>query len=59
MEPLKKQVLDTIAKLPDDVDMDEIMYRFYVIDKLRKGREAVEQGRVISHDELKREITRC
>lgn len=56
MEPLKKQALDTIAKLPDDADIDEIMYRLYVIDKLRKSREAIEQGKVISHEELKREI---
>lgn len=56
MEPLKKQALDTIAKLPDDADIDEIMYRLYVIDKLRKSREAIEQGQVISHEELKREI---
>jgi len=34
------------------------MYRLYVIDKIRKSREAVEQGQVISHDELRREIAR-
>ena len=56
MEPLKKQALDTIAKLPDDADIDEIMYRLYVIDKLRKSREAIEQGQVISHEKLKHEI---
>jgi len=32
------------------------MYRLYVIDKLRKSREAVAQGKVISQDHLKREI---
>jgi uncharacterized membrane protein len=56
MEPLKKQALETIAKLPDDADIDEIMYRLYVIDKLRKSREAIEQGQVIGHEDLKREI---
>ena len=56
MEPLKKQAIETIAKLPDDADIDEIMYRLYVIDKLRKSREAIEQGQVISHEDLKREI---
>jgi len=28
--------------MPDSADIDEIMYRLYVIDKVRKGREAVE-----------------
>ena len=56
MPAVKQEALDAIAKLPDDTDMDEIMYRLYVLDKIRKGREAAEQGRRISHEDLKREI---
>lgn len=56
MHPAKQDALETIGKLPDDADMDEIMYRLYVLDKIRKGREAAEQGRTISHEDLKREI---
>lgn len=56
-KPLKQEVMDAIAQLPDDVnDIDEIMYRLYVVDKVRKGREAAEQGHTISSEELKREI---
>jgi predicted transcriptional regulator len=53
---LKQEALASLQQLPEDADLDEIMYRLYVIDKVRKGREAVEQGRVISHEELRREI---
>ncbi len=56
MQPAKQEALETIGKLPDDTNMDEIMYRLYVLDKIRKGQEAVEQGRTISSEELKREI---
>lgn len=56
MQPLKQQALEAIALLPDDADVDEIMYRLYVLDKIRKGREAVEHGHTLSHEELKREI---
>ena len=56
MEPLKKEAINTITQLPDDVDMDEIMYRLYVLDKIRKGKEDIAQGRVISAEDLKREI---
>ena len=56
MQAVKQEALEPIAKLPDDTDMDEIMYRLYVLDKIRKGREAAEQGRTISHEDLKREI---
>ena len=56
MQPVKQEALEIIGKLPDDTDMDEIMYRLYVLDKIRKGQEAVEQGRTVSSEELKREI---
>lgn len=56
-KPLKQEILNAVAQLPDDVnDIDEIMYQLYVIDKVRKGREASQQGRTISSDELKGEI---
>jgi len=56
MQLTKQDALDAIGKLPDDADFDEIMYRLYVLDKIRKGQEAAEQGRTISQEELKREI---
>jgi predicted transcriptional regulator len=56
MQPLKQEAMDTLARLPDNADIEEIMYRLYVLDKIRKGREAVEQGRTLTHEELKREI---
>ncbi len=56
MQPAKQDALETIGKPPDDADMDGIMYRLYVLDKIRAGREAVEEGRTVSSEDLKREI---
>jgi hypothetical protein len=56
MQHAKQDAMETIRKLPDDADMDEIMYQLYVLDKIRKGQEAVEQGRTTSSEALKREI---
>lgn len=53
---LKQEALESLRHLPDDADIDEIMYRLYVVDKLRKSREAIEKGAVISHENLKHEI---
>jgi hypothetical protein len=55
-QTLKQEALESLQRLPEDADIDEIMYRLYVIDKLRKSRDAVEQGQTISHDDLLREI---
>jgi len=56
MQAAKQEALLTIGQLPEDADMDEIMYRLYVLDKIRKGQEAVELGKTVSSDELKQEI---
>lgn len=56
MGSLKQEALNAISKMPDTVNIDEIMYRLYVIDKVRKGREAVWQGNVVSIEELKEEM---
>ncbi len=56
MESLKQEALNVISKMPDTAEIDDIMYRLYVIDKVRKGREAVQRGEVISIEELKKEI---
>ena len=56
MQTAKQEALETISKLPDSTDIDEIMYRLYVLDKIKKGREAATRGETISSEELKREI---
>ncbi len=56
MQALKQEALEPLKGLPDDADLDEIMSRLYVLDKVRKGREDGEHGRVISHEDVKREI---
>lgn len=52
----KQEALDSIAKLPDDVALDEIMYRLYVLDKIRKGKEDVAEGRVTNAEDVSHEI---
>lgn len=56
MHTEKQAALAAIAELPDNADMNEIMYRLYVLGKIRQGREDVVQGRTISSEELEREI---
>jgi hypothetical protein len=56
MESLKQEALNVISKMPDTAEIDDIMYRLYVIDKIRKGREAVRRGEVLSIEELKKKI---
>jgi predicted transcriptional regulator len=52
----KQDAIDVIEQLPDDVPMDEIVYRLYVVNRVRRGMQDVEAGRGVSSEELAREI---
>lgn len=52
----KQDALDAIQRLPDNVDLEEIMYCLYVLEKVRKGREDVANDRVIRAEDLRNEI---
>ena len=56
METLREEAINVISKMPDSASIDDIMYRLYVIDKVRKGREAIKQEDSISIEELKGEM---
>lgn len=56
MQAAKQDALNTIKQLPETADMEEIMYRLYVLDKVRKGQKAIEQGETNTSEELRREI---
>jgi hypothetical protein len=56
MNTLKQEALTAISQLPETADVDTIMYRLYIVDKVMKGRNAVEKGETISAEDLKREI---
>ena len=56
MESLKQEAISAIAKLPDSANIDEIMYRLYVIDKVRKGEDAIQRGEHTAVEDLRKEI---
>jgi len=56
METLKQEAINAISKMPDSADIDDIMYRLYVIDKVKKGKDAVSRGETVSIEELMEEM---
>lgn len=56
MEPLKKEAINVIASLPDDADMEEIMYHLYVLENIRRGQEDAEQGKTMPVEAVLRDI---
>jgi hypothetical protein len=56
VETLKQKAIKAISKLPESASIDGIMYELYVIDKVKKGREAAKRGESISIEDLKKEM---
>jgi len=54
----KKEALDLIQKLPDDVTTDAIMEELYFKRQVDKGLRDVAEGRVLTHQELKERMAR-
>ena len=56
MEPLKKDAINIITNLPDDADMEEIMYRLYVLANIRRGQEDAEKSKTTPAEQVLRDI---
>lgn len=50
-----KKLLDT---LPDEASWDDVMYEMYVRNKIDKGIAAAEEGRLLSHEDVRKRVFR-
>lgn len=56
MQTAKQAARQIIEQVPEQASWDDIMYELYVKQKIEKGIKAVEEGRVVSHDEAKKRL---
>jgi hypothetical protein len=54
----KQQILRLIKDLPDKVDIDEVMYRLYLRQKLEAAEKDARRGRLVSHEEVVKETSK-
>ena len=52
----KEIALKTIGNLPEDVSWEDIQERINFIAAIRKGLQELDQGKGISHDQVKEEF---
>jgi len=53
MSTAKDEAIKLIARLPESVSRDEIMDEMYVKRKIEDGLRAADEGRTVSHEEVK------
>ena len=56
MQNAKQEAIDAIQRLPDSADTEEMMYRLYVLENIRRGQLGADNGNTESTEELLKEI---
>jgi predicted transcriptional regulator len=56
MVNIKEEVAHLLDRLPDDCSLEDIQYHLYVLEKIRRGIDDVENGRVVPHEEVVRRL---
>jgi len=55
-ESLKTEVIKTLESMSDDVVMDDIIYRLYLLGKVKKGQKELEVGNYHIAEDIKEDI---
>ena len=58
MQSAKEEAIQLIRRLPDDITLDDIQYHPCVQQKVRRGMQDVEEGRVYSREEVEKRMKR-
>ncbi len=52
----KELVLEAVNELADDASLDEFAERIQILDAIRRGERAADNGQIVTHDELKARV---
>jgi predicted transcriptional regulator len=56
MQTMKQIVHDIADHLPEQATWDDVMYTFYVRQKIEEGLKDIEEGRTVSHEDAMKEL---
>jgi predicted transcriptional regulator len=52
MATAKEEVAELLRRLPDDCTLEDIQYHLYVLEKIRRGVDDADAGRVQSQEQV-------
>ena len=52
MQTTKKEISDLISRLPDDCTIEDIQYHLYVLQKIERGVQDANEGRLYTQEEV-------
>ena len=54
----KQEVISLLQSVPATATLEDIQHHIYVLQKILKGLDDVEHGRVISQDDVERQVAK-
>jgi len=58
MSTAKEEVRKMLDQIPDDASLEDIQYHIYVREKSERGLKDVEEGRVLSQEEIEHRMSK-
>ena len=58
MGSVKRAVLDLVKTLPDNCTIEDVQYQLYVRQKIERSMQAAAAGRVHSHEQVKKRLSK-
>lgn len=55
MSTIKEENIQALSNLPGDASTEDMMYRLYVLDCIRRGEKDIAEGKVLSQHELEKQ----
>lgn len=48
----KEKILEVVKSFPEDVDLDALLNKLYVMQKIEIGEQQIDRGEGVPHDEV-------
>jgi len=58
MGTVKDEVRKILDQIPDNASFEDIQYHIYVCQKIERGLKDIEEGRVLSQDEIEKRMSK-
>jgi len=55
---IKQKVCEVISRMPEESTFEDIQYHLYVLQCIEQGEKDIEDGKVLTHDEVERKLAK-
>ena len=55
---VKQQLKNMLKELPEDCSIEDVQYRLYVIEKVRRGLQAADRGDIVTQEQMRKRVKR-